>query len=211
MLRIEEIQAPEVLDSVGLPGRNLGAVATAEAIASGSLNFANQPSATNYFEIGDAYGAFPTTRFEFYANGGTYTGAHTGVEIGADVDATVTALRTAINAHVLVSRYVDGTDDLGNNKVLLAAEAAGTAGNYITLAKSGANLSVSAAALAGGAQLPTAELQNVICLGRLSTDGANVVRLVVYSRDGVTTPAWRCSLPLPTLASAVAYEATLAT
>lgn len=85
--------------------------------------------------------------------------AASATEITIGVSATATAVNTAakINALTALTQAVTATSALG--VVTITCAQYGTLGNQVALAKSGTNLSVSAATLAGGVN-PAANLSN---------------------------------------------------
>jgi len=116
------------------PGTSDAAGAT---FATGSLTFGGQPTAADTVTINAVV-------ITFVASGAV--GAQ--VNIGGSATLTAQALKTYINANVATL----GVNAAGAATILsLTAEAAGLAGNAITLAKSGTYPSVSAATMTGGA------------------------------------------------------------
>jgi len=120
----------------------LGAIGAGDpagkSFASGTVTFSGQPSDGDSVTIAGTAVTFKTS------------GA-TGNQINIAGSATLTAqaLKAFINAnHVATFPTVNATGDA--LVITITAEAAGAAGNAITLAKSGTNLAVSAATLSGG-------------------------------------------------------------
>lgn len=110
--------------------------------ATGTLTFAGQPVAAETITIN----AVPIT---WIANAAVPVGNQ--VALGVDAHGSAVALANFLNLHV-PTFAVDAAVPTGTGTVvILTAETAGAAGNAIALAKSGANPTLSAATLAGGA------------------------------------------------------------
>ena len=111
--------------------------------ATGTVSLSGQPSDANTVTLSDG----TTTKiFEFESSGGV-SGGNVSVTIGADAPATTANLLTAIQGQ---TAFLFTAATLTTTSVKLTASTPGTAGNAFTLAKSGGNISVSAATFAGG-------------------------------------------------------------
>lgn len=93
-------QLPHELAEKGLNLPDFGSIVNTKDAATGNIALTAQPADSGEsITIGNTGVAFTSVTFDFYANGGSYTGANTGVEKGGSTDATATALAVAINAH----------------------------------------------------------------------------------------------------------------
>jgi hypothetical protein len=107
--------------------------------ATGYINFAGQPAAGNTI-------TFNSILITFVAGS---PGANQ-VQIGGSLTATITNLANALNAHgdshISAATYAN----VGGTQLSITHDAPGTGGNSYTLAKSGANMTLSGANLTGG-------------------------------------------------------------
>ncbi len=110
---------------------------TGDTFASGTITLSGQPSAADTVTVAG-------TAITFVASGATGN----QVNIAASATLTAQALKAFINANHATFPTVNASGDA--LVITITAETAGSAGNAITLAKSGTNLAVSAATLAGG-------------------------------------------------------------
>lgn len=119
--------------------------------AASSVSFASAPTAVGYLSLTGQ----PSAADLFTVDGTTVTFETTGatgnqVNIGISVSATLAALLTFLNAsvdtNIVKMTYVSD----GVSKIYCIAVAPGAGGNAFTLAKTGTNLAVSGATLAGG-------------------------------------------------------------
>jgi hypothetical protein len=116
--------------------------------ATQTLNYSGQPAAADTLTISGP--GSQTEVFEFYANGGTYTGSNIGVEKNTTEDGTYNTLATVISANSL---FVDASNNTGSNVTTLTAQGntyRGERGNDIDLAESIANATLTGTSLAGG-------------------------------------------------------------
>lgn len=123
------------------------------AAASGSITFSGQPTAGNTITI-------TSEVYEFYANGGSYSGANNGVELGSALPQTVENLAQSINAN---DPLVTAVADQDGEEVDVTAKTRGTGGNSITITNddSDANVSVDATLAGGlGTDLVLAQLES---------------------------------------------------
>lgn len=132
----------------------------AVAHATGTVTFSANPAANDTVTIGGV-------AITFKASGATGS----QVNIGADITATALALANFINGEI-ETLGVYASAALGVTTI--TAEAAGTGGNSITLAKSGTNIAVSGSTLAGGTNTsmssPEARLIGFTCQACASGD-----------------------------------------
>jgi hypothetical protein len=142
--------------------------------AKGSVGLTGLPAVGDNFTIGGV-------EIVFIANGTAPVGNQ--VPIGATFAATAEALAAFIYDNQAEFSVIP--DYTGAGVVPLIADAAGTAGNAITLAKSGANLTISGATLAGGsatAAEPAPE-SRICCVSAtpMDTTAGDVQGAVYYS------------------------------
>lgn len=118
--------------------------------AASLLSYLRDPTAFGYMELTNQ----PAPADVFTVNGTTVTFVASGatgnqVNIGANVAATLQALQVFLansaNANIAVATY-----RLTGSRVYMTSKVAGAPGNAYTLAKTGTNLAVSGATLAGG-------------------------------------------------------------
>lgn len=100
----------------------------------GFIVFTEQPEAGDDIRID---GGVPFYRFDFYANGGSYSGGNTGVEIGATIDETAENFSVALNAVTdIVFRaaltWVDGANPTVGIISTVAEDISGSSGGTIT-------------------------------------------------------------------------------
>jgi hypothetical protein len=107
--------------------------------ATGAITFSGQPSAGNTI-------TFNSIVITFVAGS---PGANQ-VQIGANLNTTITNLANALNlhgdSHISVATYAN----VGGTQLSITHDAPGTVGNAYTLAKSGANITISGSVLTGG-------------------------------------------------------------
>lgn len=163
--------------------------------ATGKVTFAGQPANADTVTIGSVTYAFKS---------GALVAAN-DVKIGAAVQDTITNLRDAVNLvqatktvayHTSTVPNVQFDAEVGINTLFVKSWRKGTTGNSLALAKSGTNLSVSAATLLGG--IKGGEVQKAI--GRYGLKGLPVADEVVVI--GANTYTWKAS-------AAGAFEVTI--
>ncbi|MGH9462014.1 MAG: hypothetical protein ACRD1X_12395 [Vicinamibacteria bacterium] len=145
--------------------------------AVGSLHLSAQPSDGDFFTIGGK-------KYEFDNNASVGAGSVT-VTIGGSAALTMTALIAAINANkptIPVTAVVDPVNATGQT-CRLTADRVGSNGN-LALTKSGANLVLSAAAMAGG---ENGSIQTV-ARGAHTVDANDVQADAVIIETGLTSP-----------------------
>lgn len=156
--------------------------------ASGTVTFNGQPAANDTVTING-------TAITFVA-GAASAGQ---VSIGANVASTAAAFRDYVNATAALPVSASGA----GTTVTLTAETAGTGGNALTLAKSGTNLAVSGATLAGGTTGTAADQPSAKLVGLsaepidTTSSGTNAITFYPYYEAGIfnhQVPNWPAGL-----------------
>lgn len=111
----------------------------AAVAASGTLTYSANPAINDTVTIAG-------TAFTAVASAST----NVQYTIGGSATATAANFATVVNAHPTIGQYV--TASANGTTVTITANTPGIIGNLITLAESGANTSVSGAALSGGSE-----------------------------------------------------------
>ena len=116
------------------------AVPTAAARASGTISLSGQPTAdTDSFTING-------TQLVFKASGATGNQVNIGLDQAATLAALLVVLNASVDAQLVKFTYASNL----TTTITATAKVWGTAGNSLTLAKSGTNLAVSGGNLTGG-------------------------------------------------------------
>lgn len=127
--------------------------------AVGNVSLSGQPSSADSF-------TFDGTAVTFETSGATGNQVNIGVSETATLAALLTFLNSSTDTNITKMTYVSD----GVSKIYCVAAAPGAGGDALTLAKSGTNLSVSGATLAGATGTDISSL-----LGLLSTSGGYLV------------------------------------
>jgi hypothetical protein len=153
--------------------------------ATGAITCGTQPTATKTLTISGA--GYAAEIYEFYANGGTYTGSNNGVEIGANATTSYTSLATSITA---LSNHVDAA--FSTPTLTLTAVTSGKPGNFIVMATDETQITLPSPALLSGGAQPRAGVAGALIFN--STDDTVYVRETAAN----TSSVWK---PLSTIAT----------